>query len=68
MKTMQTMQTSQLTTRSSGPLRGRVRVPGDKSISHRALLLGALAEGTSQVSGFLFDRIFQYVNLDTGEG
>ena len=33
------------------PLRGRVRVPGDKSISHRALLLGALAEGTSVVRG-----------------
>ncbi|MEE8390139.1 MAG: 3-phosphoshikimate 1-carboxyvinyltransferase [Anaerolineae bacterium] len=37
----------------SGPLCGRARVPGDKSISHRALLLGALAEGASQVSGFL---------------
>jgi 3-phosphoshikimate 1-carboxyvinyltransferase len=35
------------------PLRGCVRVPGDKSVSHRALLLGALAEGDSQVSGFL---------------
>jgi len=33
------------------PLRGRVRVPGDKSISHRALLLGALAEGISIVRG-----------------
>jgi 3-phosphoshikimate 1-carboxyvinyltransferase len=33
------------------PLRGRVRVPGDKSISHRALMLGALAEGTSVVRG-----------------
>ncbi|HEX2064708.1 MAG TPA: 3-phosphoshikimate 1-carboxyvinyltransferase [Acidimicrobiales bacterium] len=33
------------------PLRGRLRVPGDKSISHRALLLGALAEGTSVVRG-----------------
>jgi len=32
---------------------GRVGVPGDKSISHRALLLGALADGNSQVSGFL---------------
>jgi len=30
-----------------------VRVPGDKSISHRALLLGALADGASQISGFL---------------
>lgn len=34
-----------------GPLTGRAHVPGDKSISHRALLLGALAEGTSRVSG-----------------
>jgi 3-phosphoshikimate 1-carboxyvinyltransferase len=33
------------------PLSGRVRVPGDKSISHRALLLGALAEGTSRIEG-----------------
>jgi 3-phosphoshikimate 1-carboxyvinyltransferase len=32
---------------------GRLRVPGDKSISHRALMLGALAEGTTQVEGFL---------------
>ena len=39
--------------RPSGPFRGRGRVPGDKSISHRALLLGALADGDSQVSGFL---------------
>ncbi len=35
----------------SGPLRGQVRVPGDKSISHRALLLAALAEGPSQILG-----------------
>lgn len=33
-----------------GPLTGRVRVPGDKSISHRALLLAGLAEGTSKLS------------------
>lgn len=33
------------------PLRGSVRVPGDKSISHRALLLAALASGTSHVTG-----------------
>ncbi|MHB8172907.1 MAG: 3-phosphoshikimate 1-carboxyvinyltransferase, partial [Nitrospirota bacterium] len=38
---------------NSGPLRGSVRVPGDKSISHRAVMLGAIAEGTSRVSGFL---------------
>jgi 3-phosphoshikimate 1-carboxyvinyltransferase len=34
-----------------GPLRGTVRVPGDKSISHRALLFGALAEGTVDIEG-----------------
>jgi 3-phosphoshikimate 1-carboxyvinyltransferase len=36
-----------------GALRGSIRVPGDKSISHRAVMLGALAEGTTSVSGFL---------------
>lgn len=44
---------SQLSIRSRGPLEGRVRVPGDKSISHRWLLLGALAEGSSTIKGFL---------------
>jgi 3-phosphoshikimate 1-carboxyvinyltransferase len=33
------------------PLRGTIRVPGDKSISHRALLLAALADGTSRITG-----------------
>lgn len=37
----------------SGPLRGRMSVPGDKSISHRAAILGAIAEGTSRIRGFL---------------
>ncbi len=36
-----------------GPLRGDVRPPGDKSISHRALLLGAVAEGVTRVTGLL---------------
>jgi len=36
-----------------GALRGELRVPGDKSISHRAIMLGSLAEGTTEVSGFL---------------
>ena len=36
-----------------GQLSGRIRVPGDKSISHRSIMLGALAEGTTEVSGFL---------------
>ncbi|HCJ43477.1 MAG TPA: 3-phosphoshikimate 1-carboxyvinyltransferase, partial [Erythrobacter sp.] len=37
----------------SGPLTGRIRVPGDKSISHRALMFGALAVGRSRISGLL---------------
>src|SRR5688572_16044385 len=37
----------------SGPLRGRIRVPGDKSISHRSLMLSALAVGESRISGLL---------------
>ena len=36
-----------------GALSGEARVPGDKSISHRSIMLGALAEGTTRVSGFL---------------
>lgn len=36
-----------------GSLHGNVRVPGDKSISHRSIMLGSLAEGTTHVSGFL---------------
>ncbi len=32
---------------------GEVRVPGDKSISHRALMFGAIASGTTRVDGFL---------------
>lgn len=38
---------------ASGPLSGETAVPGDKSISHRALLFGGLAQGETQVSGFL---------------
>ncbi|MFU8762940.1 MAG: 3-phosphoshikimate 1-carboxyvinyltransferase [Haliea sp.] len=36
-----------------GVISGEARVPGDKSISHRSIMLGALAEGTTRVSGFL---------------
>jgi 3-phosphoshikimate 1-carboxyvinyltransferase len=46
-------QLSPLEARSSGALTGNVRVPGDKSISHRALILGALAVGTSRITGLL---------------
>lgn len=36
-----------------GALTGRLRVPGDKSISHRAILFGAIADGVTEVDGFL---------------
>ncbi|SEG42948.1 3-phosphoshikimate 1-carboxyvinyltransferase [Bosea lathyri] len=42
-----------VTARAGGPLSGRVRVPGDKSMSHRALIFGLLAIGETKVSGLL---------------
>ena len=42
-----------LSTLRAEPLKGRVRVPGDKSISHRALIFGALATGTTRITGLL---------------
>jgi 3-phosphoshikimate 1-carboxyvinyltransferase len=42
-----------LESRTCGPLAGTVRVPGDKSISHRALILGALSVGETRISGLL---------------
>jgi 3-phosphoshikimate 1-carboxyvinyltransferase len=42
-----------LTSIVSGPLRGETSVPGDKSISHRALILGGLAQGRTRISGLL---------------
>ncbi len=54
-----------------GSLRGEARVPGDKSISHRSIMLGALADGTTTVSGFLEGedslatlRAFQAMGVD----
>jgi len=44
---------SPLEARCSGPLTGKARVPGDKSISHRALILGALSVGKTRISGLL---------------
>ncbi|WP_343222293.1 3-phosphoshikimate 1-carboxyvinyltransferase [Novosphingobium profundi] len=38
---------------AQGPLKGRIRVPGDKSISHRSIMLGALAVGETKVTGLL---------------
>jgi 3-phosphoshikimate 1-carboxyvinyltransferase len=45
--------TSLVAARPRTPLSGKIRVPGDKSISHRALMLGALAVGRTQISGLL---------------
>jgi 3-phosphoshikimate 1-carboxyvinyltransferase len=42
-----------MTARRSGPLRGRAEVPGDKSISHRALIFGAMAVGETKITGLL---------------
>ena len=42
-----------MTARPSGPLAGTASAPGDKSISHRALILGGLARGTTTVTGLL---------------
>ncbi|MET0409003.1 MAG: 3-phosphoshikimate 1-carboxyvinyltransferase [Hyphomicrobium sp.] len=42
-----------LSTSRAGPLHGHVRVPGDKSISHRALIFGALATGSTRIAGLL---------------
>jgi cyclohexadieny/prephenate dehydrogenase / 3-phosphoshikimate 1-carboxyvinyltransferase len=51
----QMQQHGKLTFRASpgGRVAGRIRVPGDKSISHRSIMLGALAEGVTEVKGFL---------------
>src|SRR5258705_6677152 len=42
-----------LAARRAGPLKGIAQVPGDKSISQRALILGALAEGETRITGLL---------------
>jgi 3-phosphoshikimate 1-carboxyvinyltransferase len=39
--------------RKGGPLQGELVVPGDKSVSHRALMFGAIAEGVTHIRGFL---------------
>ena len=41
------------TVQNGGVLKGNIRVPGDKSISHRSVMFGSIAEGTSHISGFL---------------
>src|SRR5690242_9154869 len=50
---MQQSSSLPLTARRSGPLNGRVRVPGDKSISLRSLILGALTVGETRITGML---------------
>ena len=42
-----------MNTSASKPLRGTLTVSGDKSISHRAVMLGSLATGTTEIEGFL---------------
>lgn len=42
-----------MTSRAAGPLKGEAHVPGDKSISHRSLILGAMAVGETKVTGLL---------------
>jgi 3-phosphoshikimate 1-carboxyvinyltransferase len=42
-----------MTAQRAGPLKGTARVPGDKSISHRALILGALTVGETKITGLL---------------
>ena len=44
-------------TPSGKPLRGTVKVPGDKSITHRALILGGLAQGVTTISDIAGERI-----------
>ena len=50
---MNSSERSPLSARRGGPLSGRIRVPGDKSISHRALMLAAMTVGESTVAGLL---------------
>ena len=42
-----------LTSRSTGALKGVIAAPGDKSISHRSLILGGLAKGVTDIEGLL---------------
>ena len=51
-----------MTARAAGPLTGMAHVPGDKSISHRSLILGAMAVGETRIAGLLEGQDV----LDTG--
>ena len=48
------------------PLRGEVKIPGDKSISHRAVMFGALADGTTRVTNFLQESILKIRRRKSG--
>ncbi|MCL2104208.1 MAG: 3-phosphoshikimate 1-carboxyvinyltransferase, partial [Kiritimatiellaeota bacterium] len=48
---------SSLSLSSSGPLSGEIRLPGDKSLSHRAALFAAMAEGESVIGRFLVSGV-----------
>jgi len=48
-----TLSEGELSSRSNGPIRGEAACPGDKSISHRALILGAMAQGETRIDGLL---------------
>lgn len=52
-QTMQNNKIDFVTRPGGGPVTGSIRVPGDKSISHRSIMLGSLAEGITHVKGFL---------------
>ncbi|WP_072324857.1 bifunctional prephenate dehydrogenase/3-phosphoshikimate 1-carboxyvinyltransferase [Marinospirillum alkaliphilum] len=52
-QTMQNKRINFVTQPGGGPVAGQIRVPGDKSISHRSIMLGALATGITRVKGFL---------------
>ncbi len=52
---------------SRGPLRGTLRVPGDKSVSHRALILAGLADGTSTITGLSAGLDVCHTRLIMGE-
>ena len=50
---MSVTESNEFIVQPGGALSGTVRVPGDKSMSHRSVIMGSLAEGVTQVTGFL---------------
>ena len=45
-----------MASQSAGPLKGTAVIPGDKSVSHRSLILGALSVGETKISGLLLGQ------------